>query len=524
MSMLVLLLTACNDDFLNEVPKDFLAPDNTFVDKEGFEAGLTALYANARGYHESWSGLNEKEWQVIYGQGADIGYHIDKKNWITDYSTVNSSNATAARFWAKCYSVINDANVIITRADGENVEWDSETEKNEIVAQARFFRAFAYRVLVWFYGDVPIVDHEITSPKLDFVRSPKVEVIDFILKDLEFASANLTQVNPNGARLSKAAADYLLAETYIATKQWDKAIASADRILNDSQYDLMYDRFGSMTDKPGDVYWDLFRYGNQDRSTGNKENIFAWQFEFNVDGGGAYHATERAWGPFLEKLKSPDNKQAILKDEFLGRPVSFIRITEWVETGMWDDFDNDMRNSEYNVKREFYVNNPESEYYGEKIEQTPENHVRFYYPYYQKFTNPHGHIQGYDSQGRIYNDWYVFRVAGVYLLRAEAYLGKEDRVKAANDINVIRGRANAAPVASEDVDIDYILDERARELLGEEYRRITLNRLGKLVERTKKHNPVSGATIQEYNALLPIPQSQIDANKEAELEQNPGYN
>jgi len=285
---------------------------------------------------------------------------------------------------------------------------------------------------------------------------------------------------------------------------------------------LMYDRFGSMTDKPGNVYWDLFRMGNQDRSGGNKENIFAWQFEFDVDGG-AQLAVERAWGPFLERLKSPDNKQAILKDEFLGRPVVFIRITPWVETGMWDDFDNDIRNSEENVQRVFLVNNPESAHFGEPIAATDANYVRNLFPYYKKFTHPHGHPQGYDTGGRIYNDWYVFRVAGVYLLRAEAYLGKGDNTNAAADINVIRSRAGASMVAPGDVDLDYILDERARELLGEEYRRITLSRMGKLVERTKLHNAVSGPTIQPFNRLLPIPQVEIDANKEAELAQNPGY-
>ncbi len=519
--MLILILPSCDDDYLTEIPRDFLSPDNTFVDQAGFEAGLTALYANARGYQARNEGLHEKEWEVLFGQGADIGFHIDNKNFITDYTIVNSFNTTARNFWRKSYSIIKDANVLITRVAGENVDLP-EAEKNEIVAQARFFRAYAYRLLVWFYGDVPIIREELTAPKLDFVRDPQTDVINFILEDLEFASQHLPQENPTGARLSKAAADYLLAETYIATKQWDRAIEAANRILNDPQYDLMYERFGTMTDKPGDVYWDLFRLGNQDRSSGNKENIFAWQFEFDVDGG-AQLATERAWGPFLERLKTPDNKQAILKDDRLGRPVVFIRITPWVETGMWDDFDNDIRNSEHNVQRVFLINNPESAHFGEPIEPTEANYVRFMFPYYKKFTHPHGHPQGYDTGGRIYNDWYVFRVAGAYLLRAEAHLGKGDQVSAAADINVVRGRAQASPVDPSAVDIDYILDERARELLGEEYRRVTLSRLSKLVERTRLHNPVSGPTIQDFNRLLPIPQVEIDANKEAQLTQNAGY-
>lgn len=521
---LMLVIASCDSDYLYEVPKDFLAPDNTFVNDEGFQAGLTAMYSAGRGFVGSSQGLHEKEWEVLYGQGGDIGFHIDKKNWITDYDIVNSTNGTVSRYWQKCYALIKDANVIITRAEGEYVEWSSDAAKQEVIAQARFFRALSYRFLVWFWGDVPIIREEITSPKLDFVRDIKSEVINFILDDLEFASQNLPQANPKGAKLSKAAADYLLAETYNATQQWDKAIEAANRILNDSQYALMTERFGSMTDKPGDVYWDLFRLGNQDRSSGNKENIFAWQCDFDVDGGDVTFGLERAWGPFLEKLKTPDNMQAIMKDEFLGRPVVFIRITPWVETDMWDDFDNDMRNSEYNCKREFYINNPSSAHFGEQIQPTEANYVRYMFPYYQKFTHPHGHPQGYDTGGRIKNDWYVFRVAGVYLLRAEAYLGKNQKENAAADINVIRDRAHATNVDAVDVDIDYILDERVRELLGEEHRRVTLCRTGKLVERTKLHNPVSGLTIQEHHALFPIPQNEIDANKEAELVQNPGYN
>lgn len=115
------------------------------------------------------------------------------------------------------------------------------------------------------------------------------------------------------------------------------------------------------------------------------------------------------------------------------------------------------------------------------------------------------------------------RVAETYLLRAEAYLRKGDQQKAADDINVVRNRAAAKPVTAARVDIDYILDERARELIIEEPRRLTLSRMGKLVERVKKYNPRSAAGIQPFHELYPIPQKIIDANSGAKMEQNPGY-
>ena len=71
--------------------------------------------------------------------------------------------------------------------------------------------------------------------------------------------------------------------------------------------------------------------------------------------------------------------------------------------------------------------------------------------------------------------------------------------------------------------MDYLLDERIRELIGEEMRRFTLIRTGKLLERTRKYNSVSGPIIQDYQVLWPIPQNIIDANTGKKWENNPGW-
>jgi hypothetical protein len=414
--------------------------------------------------------------------------------------------------------------VIITRSDAEEMLWENENDKLEIQAKARFFRALAYRYLVHLYGDVPIIKEEITSPKLDFTRDPKSEVFTFIIEDLVFASNNLSASNNRDGQISKAAADHLLAEMYISTGEYDKSIEAASRVINDSQYKLMTERFGTFADKPGDVFWDLFRLGNQNNAT-NTEVIWAWQVEYNVPGGMVENRLERQWGPFLEQLKAADGKAAILKDEFLGRPIGFVRPSIYMEYTIWQsDWDNDIRNSEYNMQRKFYVNNPASKNFGEVISPKAADTTRNHFVYVKKASHPYGHPQGYDTGGKLYSDVYAMRLAETYLLRAEAYLGKGDKGKAAADINVVRNRAKATPVDAVNVDIDYILDERARELLIEEPRRLTLARLGLLDERVKKYNPISAPTVQEFNNLWPIPQTEIDANVGAELKQNPGYN
>ena len=101
---------------------------------------------------------------------------------------------------------------------------------------------------------------------------------------------------------------------------------------------------------------------------------------------------------------------------------------------------------------------------------------------------------------------------------------KGDSGKAADDINVLRDRAGA-PHVTGTVDIDYVLDERMRELYTEENRTVTLMRMGKFVDRVKRYNPIfmlNGIDETAHN-LFPIPYSEIENNVLAKLEQNPGY-
>jgi hypothetical protein len=145
-----------------------------------------------------------------------------------------------------------------------------------------------------------------------------------------------------------------------------------------------------------------------------------------------------------------------------------------------------------------------------------------------KFADPLNHFTSPDRSGGGYNhkDNYALRLAETYLLRAEAYINLGQTDKAAQDINVIRERSNATPISAAEATIDFMLDERVRELWGEEQRQITLRRTGKLIERIRKYcnNPkFPGLNAEDYHVLLPIPQSQIDLNIDADFPQNEGY-
>ncbi len=132
--------------------------------------------------------------------------------------------------------------------------------------------------------------------------------------------------------------------------------------------------------------------------------------------------------------------------------------------------------------------------------------------------------------GKTFTDQYFFRLAEAYLLRAEAYVNMGKKSEAAADINVLHERAKAKPCTADQMTIDYILDERLRELVCEEKRRLTLARTGKIFERITKYNPyfdaAHSADKKAYDShydLFPIPISAIQANKDGELTQNPGY-
>jgi hypothetical protein len=120
------------------------------------------------------------------------------------------------------------------------------------------------------------------------------------------------------------------------------------------------------------------------------------------------------------------------------------------------------------------------------------------------------------------------RLADAYLIRAEARIMMGNTTGAAEDINMVRRRASWTGMESEieilpsDVSLDFLLDERGRELVGEGHRWFDLARTGKLVERVRAHNPEGGLNIQDYHIFRPIPLEQIDRT-DGGYQQNCGY-
>ncbi|WP_346863369.1 RagB/SusD family nutrient uptake outer membrane protein [uncultured Draconibacterium sp.] len=550
-TLLVILLLgiyACDEGVLEETPLDFISTSNAFNSADDVEMGVVGLYSLARDWY---SAVNEKYMFVYVALGTDEAYFGEDpaggymSNWDTEITPTGSLPKT---YWTKAFDLVYQANTVI--AGIESIEWNNEDKKNLYLAEARFFRAFSYRILVTMYGDVPLITEPVTSAKTDFVRDAASNIHALMEEDLAFAAEKLPVrgQEASAGRLTQGAAWQMLSETYLADNKCQDAADAASHVINDYGYGLMTERFGSQPNLFGteNVYFDLFTKENHNLSS-NTEAIWVIQNDPDVTGGGFY-AGERGFGCAYYRMgNTPDGYKAFRGDLYdnsytgysdtLGRPVAWGRPTNYTAYDIWrSDWDNDYRNSEACVKRHFYFDNPSSAYDGMEIDWSLyesrssafKDTNQYIYPYFMKVAAPNDHYTDLSRAGGGVNhkDLYAMRLAETYLLRAEAYLGLGDKGLAAADINTVRERSNATPVLAADVSIDYILDERARELFTEEWRMLTLMRLGKLVERvrTYNNNPGNpGASIQDYHSLWPIPQTEIDLNTGAVLEQNPGY-
>lgn len=537
--LMAVVFTACAD-FLEERPQNFEDASGTLTATKGFQAFLNGLHSYQRQEFNTWAGTSDQgiisqtatPYEILIG-GTDIAAISTRDNTLPIFEkyTFNASTGLISNRWKWAYGLIANANMMFDAADNESVVWDAATDKDYFKANAAFFRAYAYRYLVNLYGDVPLVLHVQSQYRTDFERTPKVEVVNQMLTDLEFAAKYLPE-DPSkveDGKLTKWAALHLLSETSLMAGNNERAKSAALEVINSGYFQLMKNRFGVQKDNPGDPFSDLFKDKNYNRGGGNLESIWVIQAEYETNGGGNRYIdwTRRAFVPGYYNVNGFQ-----ISENYGGRGLGQLIPTDW-----WLNLyeDSDIRNSEYNIRRTWIYNNPQvpelyGKVYGQANEKPNAEEMELFLKNNRKSGNLFPSTTKFDfgvEKDPTYEgndkDKYRMRLAETYLLLAEACIHLGEKENAADAINEVRLRANATPVDASEVDIDYLLDERARELYGEEFRRFTLVRTGKLIERTKNYNPESAEHIKDHNVLWPIPQSVIDSNTGNVWPNNPGY-
>lgn len=576
--------TGCdNTEFLTEDPETFYTMDNVFSTSEQVNQVITTCYNRVKGIYcpyDNYSELNV--WSYSMGNGTDLFDvpTIRLSYRFNDYSIINSLNAVFYDTYSAFYYLINSANTALYAADLEKIVWNSEEEKKYILAQARFFRAFAYRNLGELFGGVPLVTEITTTPRYDYSRSTRMETYQFAIDEMEAILNDLPETTAEAGRLVRAAAQHNLCQLYIdkgvlmqteggdATEAFQKALSYANDVIDSGIYHLMTERFGTrMNENPefyyassvldkvpehaystvgypiqGNVYWDLFQIGNQDYQTGNKEAIWCAQSDYEVyksDGNKAGLGYPGIYGPVFRDQGAVHITGE--REDVGGMGMCQITPTTYardlIYEGKWAK---DMRNSEAVWRRTFLGNVKTSEYYGKivpwnilyKMNESGEWSDAAYtllYPISCKI-GPDYYRMADDGKTltHVFRDDYLIRLPETILLRAEVKFRLGDLNGAASDINMLRERAQCEYlVTASDVNLDLILDERARELVYEESRWNTLLRMGGNIatERIKKYSywDYPRATLTKDFNLWPIPQTVIDTNKDVKLEQNPGW-
>jgi hypothetical protein len=506
--LLFLVMAACNEDFLDPKPLSFFTTENVFVDRAGYEAVLVTMRKDLTREQTAQKNFMAHQWAA-----SEAGVP-----WLQmDFTTLTPNSDRYQRFVIQIndiFEMVKNANVVISRID--DLEWNSQDDRNKILAEAYWHRSYWYYRLIGNYGDLPFLKEEVRGVRLDFQSHSRWAILDQIQSDMEFAVQHMPVSAAPGIP-TKGAGDHLLSKIYLANMEFDKAIEAATRVI-DGPYALMTDRFGVEAGDPAkNVIWDLHRHANKN-SGQNRETILAFVDRWEAP------PTARTPGLFTMRVYHSAFYQALLKDkdgirgtidrgpmyDSLGRGNPDVALSDWHSYTIWEvgnfDYKNtpDLRRADINWidREEVYYNNPASSQYREPIDPAntdipSEFWARLFpMPFYKTYS-PNAPDQTSIPMGSN-GDWYIFRLAETYLLRAEAYYWKGDLASAAMDLNTVRERANAPTISPGDVTIDFIFDERARELFAEEPRQNELNRVSYILA-ARNEGGYSLETLHEKN-------------------------
>lgn len=526
----LVLLAGCSKDLLNEDSPAILTADNLLVNKAGFENALNGLYNEVRRSKsgDTYNSVNDFMLASNF-IGVDNAYGNYRSPAEDPYNLWKANNhpsiANYRRSWAWLYETINAANTIIGRAESPNIMW-TEEEKNQILAEAKTIRAWSYRHLTYLWGDVPLTLTESSGAniKTDWQRTPVGEVRMAMEQDWLFAEIHLPDVSAVTGKVIKGVAQHYLAELYLAMDQPQNAKIYAEKVIANPNYQLITQRYGVNASKPGTPFTDMFIPGNANRADGNTEALWVIQNEVNLIGGDGSTILRRYWVNRYYSIRIGGKSPVEVSEENGGRGIGRFSPTRWAMT-IYDN--NDDRGGNFAWRYFYLVNNSASIPAGYSLGDT----IKINRNVNEKLSNPlwpstrkWDYTNPLDPNGTTnYNDVIMIRLAETYLLLAEANLKLNDLQGAADAINALRNRAGATPVDPAGITLDYILDERSRELFAEEERRYTLLRTNTWLSRTMMYNVIAGPNITTRDKLLPIPQDVIDANLTSPMPQNPGY-
>ena len=544
-----------DEEVISQIGNDYI---NT---PKGFNDAVNAAYSSLRAYYGTQQGLTMTEYGTdIYATGADGGY----KGFHFYDTQLNPSVDWLASVWDELYRGINTCNAVIDRSKA--VVGVSDAVKASRVAEVKFLRGLYYFILFQQYGPVDLRLTETLIPTKVTSRVTDKAMFDAIIADLEAALPALEakKASNDYGRATKPACEHLLGYVYLtrnntASKGSDdlnKAITYLSDVINGGYGFSLLPDFASVFDENNQV---------------NNEVVFACQYTTDpatntpvIDNNG------NTGGNNLHLFfgMQYDVQAAMKRDVFYGRPFKRLRPTKYLIETAFADKTNDSRFKK-SFRDTWLCNNPatitsfalDASKAGQTITFKTGDTTMFISPVeipvaeralrkYQVIVPSLSSATGFYNEAIFFTlqkffdtkrpdltythgsrDYFIFRLADTYLLLAEAQLLAGKRPEALANINKVReraafaGKTAAMTITDAQLSMDFIMEERARELAGEQIRWMDLKRWGKLVERVKLYNPQAAPFIKDVHNVRPIPQAQIDRTEggSKSFAQNPGY-
>ncbi|MEA5258821.1 RagB/SusD family nutrient uptake outer membrane protein [Arcicella aquatica] len=522
----------------------------------GFNAAINSAYATLRGFYGTQQGLTVTEYGTdLYATGADGGY----KGFHFYDAQLNSQVDWLKNIWDELYRGINTCNAVIERAPSATGITDAL--KKQRVAEMKFLRAHYYFLLLQQWGGVDLRLTETLAPTKKTTRASEADMYKAIIADLEASLPDLENKAKSSdyGRATKAASEHLLARVYLAkamssskaADDYSKAATYASNVINNYGFKLLPDFASVFAQGAGEI---------------NSEVIFAVQYTVDpltntapppLDNTGDGNTFGNNLHLFFGMQY--DVQAGMVRDVVYDRPFKRLRPTKYCIDNVFGERVNDSRYKK--TFRDTWLSNSPGTYntafdnskakvtfktgdtaiyipgyemsVAERAKRpyqvlVPSAYTEALFPTLVKFMDPLRQDKTYAPGSR---DFLCFRLADTYLMLAEAQLMQGKVTEATEAVNVVRrraawpGKTAAMEITPAQLTFDFLVDERGRELCGEQIRWMDLKRWGNLVDRVQKTNPQAASNIKPMHLLRPIPQSQIDRTEggAASFPQNPGY-
>ncbi|MCE5331383.1 MAG: RagB/SusD family nutrient uptake outer membrane protein [Bacteroidales bacterium] len=557
---IVFVISGCKDE-LDEQPRSILVP-SYLESPDGIRAALVSAYSGMRFYYGTENGIATTILGTDEFTTAALGTN-DEISIDSYSSTLNPANGQFQTLWNNSFIYINMCNAVIQFApDAEDMPADEATR---LIAEAKFLRAEYYFLLVRTFGGVPL---DLGSGNLTFNTNPATtslrnsvsEVYDAIIQDLKDAVQDLPAIPLKYGRAGKAVAMHVLAKAYL-TRGWldikksndfsNAYTLAKDLIDNQSKYNLQLEDNFANVNKQGnehghEVIWTVEHttdiiFNESGFSKSNGSHLYFYPFY--------YIQTVTYGGETVTPVTIDFDYQ-----------VGWVRFrpTQWLLNTCFADKVNDSRydvtfrtlwQCNTNAGQPLFsigdtaiympgIEVPDAEKALHKyLTLSPSDYTAQMYPALRKYEDSKRQtMYSFEST----RPFIVYKLSETYLIAAEAALEDERPQDAVPYLNAIRERAayragntedqnmNAKKsmiISNADVNIDLILNERSRELCGEQLRWFDLVRTNKLSERVKAYDLAGASNIKPFHVLRPIPQSQIDlmTSSDKSAYQNDGY-